>query len=415
MHLPSLLTVAGFATMVLGALENKKFRIMPLGASITNGAGSKSGNGYRRVLWQQLNRAGKNNIIQYIGSQKSGNMIRKQNEGHPGFFIANMTTVSKESIKDRPNVILIFVGTNDMTRPVDPKGAPERMGKLVDHLFKEAPDATILVAGITTSRKKEWADRIDQFAKDLVPVIDSRAKSGKHIALVDMSKLLDTKTDFHDDNHPNDSGFKKISNSWFKAIKAADGKGWIKDPVNVPGKKPFPTVKNTSKTEKNSTSHKDNKTEDKSKTETKSSNGTSTTTEASKKTQEQIDKESKEKTEKTTTSGPNGFTSTNKSESSSKSDEEKKKEEANKTTTVGADGKKTTTENQSKSESDQEKEAKKSSENSFKKGPNGETISSSSSSSSSSESNESSSSSSSSTTTVGKRSAKFRLMDAEEE
>lgn len=47
-------------------------RILPLGASITQGYQSADGNGYRRSLRQQLRHAGWE--VDMIGSQKSGAM-----------------------------------------------------------------------------------------------------------------------------------------------------------------------------------------------------------------------------------------------------------------------------------------------------------------------------------------------------
>ena len=58
-------------------------RIMPLGASITWGTSSTDGNGYREELRKHLaDDAGV--ALDFVGSQQSGTMTDRDNEGHPG-------------------------------------------------------------------------------------------------------------------------------------------------------------------------------------------------------------------------------------------------------------------------------------------------------------------------------------------
>jgi lysophospholipase L1-like esterase len=206
-------------------------------ASITAGYGSSDENGYRQHLWKHLEKG--NNSMAYIGSQTRGNMIHKHHEGHPGFKVASMLDVSKETVKQRPNVILLFVGTNDMDPNMgkDQDKAPGEMGDTIDGLVKACPDAAILVAQITTSTTPKMAENIAKYDEALVPIVKKRTDAGKHVYLVDMSKLLDIKTDFHDDRHPNDVGHKKLAAKWYEALNEVDGKGWIRDPVLVDGQK----------------------------------------------------------------------------------------------------------------------------------------------------------------------------------
>jgi hypothetical protein len=57
-------------------------KVMPLGASITWGTSSPDGNGYREALRRQL--ADDADVpIDLVGSQSSGTMADKDNEGHP--------------------------------------------------------------------------------------------------------------------------------------------------------------------------------------------------------------------------------------------------------------------------------------------------------------------------------------------
>jgi hypothetical protein len=105
-------------------------RIMPLGASITQGVGSSDGTGYRKLLRQQLRFEGFK--VNMVGSKQNGNMADsvsisfqqglyyhtdtmkpQDNQGHPGWTVSQ---VHEEWVKDnvkglKPNLVLINAGT----------------------------------------------------------------------------------------------------------------------------------------------------------------------------------------------------------------------------------------------------------------------------------------------------------------
>lgn len=59
-------------TIQIRAAQDFYLRIMPLGASITQGVGSSDGNGYRKLLRQQLRWKGWK--VNMVGSKQDGNM-----------------------------------------------------------------------------------------------------------------------------------------------------------------------------------------------------------------------------------------------------------------------------------------------------------------------------------------------------
>ncbi|KAG9242059.1 SGNH hydrolase-type esterase domain-containing protein [Calycina marina] len=402
----SLVTLGALSSVALGAIENKRMRMMPLGASITYGTGSSTGNGYRRDLLQKLT-AG-NNTVNFIGSQTSGNMTNNRNEGHPGLTIDQMLEVSKDSLTKLPNVILLLVGTNDILANKY-KTVPKRMGDTIDGLVKACPDATILVSQLTTSTNATIADRIEEFDTALVPIVKSRADAGKHIALVDMSKILDTKRDFHDNIHPNNAGYAKIADAWYNALETADSKGWIKDPIIAPGKQDDmkKTTTTTDSTHSESASASDHKDHDKnSKVNADGSSFSSNTdSEDRKSAAAAADSASKE----TTTTGPTGTTTSKNGHENSASASNSDSSEQSASTNISADGVKTTTKTEEEASAAAAAAASASSSSVNTVTPNGSRFEGSYSSDDSSSSS-SSDSTSSSTTTYGKRSAKFRLM-----
>ncbi|KAI9874170.1 MAG: hypothetical protein M1830_010104 [Pleopsidium flavum] len=221
--------IHGRAIIAGHSLTGKHLRILPLGASITNGFGSTDGNGYRLDLVKDL--AG--NTVKMIGSLKSGTMSNNENEGHGGAVINQVASYAKASLKKRPNVVLLHVGTNDMHSPTDRDTAPDRLGSLVDEIVAACPDAAVLVAEIIPAANADTESRIVKFNNAICGMVEQRAKAGKHVMAVDMSASLTTADLSPDGVHPGDKGYKKMADAWFAGLEKVNDLGWITDPVTV--------------------------------------------------------------------------------------------------------------------------------------------------------------------------------------
>ena len=347
------------------------------------------------------------NDVDFIGSQKSGNMTHNRNEGHPGFIISQMLDVSKESIKEHPNVILLFVGSNNMNKDSDADKAPADMEKTLDGLFKAEPNVTVLVSSLTTSKDEAAAKRIDKFAKDIIPVVKKVADTGKHVHLIDMTKLLDTKTDYKDGLHPNDDGFKKIADSWYKGLQEVEKRGWIMDPVPKNGT----TTTKTENTKTHDESESESNKEDHSNSNKINADGSKVHTSKDEESSQNAADESDTKIEKIVTIGPNG---TNKTESANTHDASNSgsEKETNETIEkIGANGTKEINIKNSEEAKAAEEEANSNRIKTSVVNPDGSTETISNSSEDSSSSSSHMTSSSEITTTISKRSAKFRLME----
>lgn len=111
-------TIISTAFVALSSIVSKRtvvapgtqLRILPLGASITVGFRSSDYNGYRQHLADRL--SGSN--VQYVGTIRAGTMKDNWNEGHSGYTIAQVQNSDAEALSERPNVILLHVGTNDL-------------------------------------------------------------------------------------------------------------------------------------------------------------------------------------------------------------------------------------------------------------------------------------------------------------
>lgn len=159
-------------------------------------------------------------------------MADNYNEGHNGATIDQIASFAGESLSQRPNVVLIHAGTNDMNLPLDPSGAPDRLGNLIDTVLATCPDALVLVAQIIPSGGATTEANIIQFNAAIPGVVNARAHKGYHVLTVDMFTRLTSPKDYADGLHPNDIGYTIMGNVWYEALGYADAVlNWITPPI----------------------------------------------------------------------------------------------------------------------------------------------------------------------------------------
>ncbi|KAF7367969.1 Lipolytic enzyme [Mycena sanguinolenta] len=202
-------------------------RLLPLGDSITYGLESTDGNGYRNALHNLLQPG---NTVDFIGSLKAGTMVDNDNEGHSGYTIAQIQSVSTNSLAlpARPNVVLLMAGTNDVFGG-SISTAPSRLSTLIDSIFSACPDTALIVATLTPLPSGQAA--VDTYNAAVTQLVAQRQAAGQHIVLASMSAIL--ASDLADGVHPNNAGYVKMANAWYPAIQQAAAKGWIGTPVKV--------------------------------------------------------------------------------------------------------------------------------------------------------------------------------------
>jgi lysophospholipase L1-like esterase len=170
--------------------------------------------------------------VQYIGSQRSGNMTDSFNEGHLGAIISQIAGFANQSLPQRPNLILLMAGTNDMIKDVDPANAPERLGSLLDEYLAACPDAVIITAQLTPATNATAEAFGDSFNAAIPGIVASRAGAGKKALTVDMRTYVNT-TELNDGLHPTDFGYSRMAVGWYGGIQQAVSMGWITPPVSV--------------------------------------------------------------------------------------------------------------------------------------------------------------------------------------
>jgi lysophospholipase L1-like esterase len=211
-------------------------KILPLGDSITAGAGAQPGDngGYRVELFTKAVADSKH--ITFVGSLTSGpstvsgQAFPKNHEGHIGWKIDQVSGIATtaQALKDMPQIVLLFIGTNDEGYASSAVGASDRLGQLIDKIVAALPNALLVVSSIypfpgckdTNYTPTQCADNVATYDSALPGVIQQRLAQGKHLLSVDMSTpptgALST-----DGVHPNDTvGYPWMGDTWYSAIKS---------------------------------------------------------------------------------------------------------------------------------------------------------------------------------------------------
>jgi hypothetical protein len=139
-----------------------------------------------------------------------------------------------ESLEQRPNVVLLHAGTNDLdTRSSiskegsDPMDAALRLGQLIDKIVEYCPDAVILVA-IPLSSCDGYKPKMPEF-RALVPgIVRQRRQDGEHVIAVDFSTF--DLNDLRDCLHPTNDGYSIMGDYWYDFLTQVPD-GWIEKPV----------------------------------------------------------------------------------------------------------------------------------------------------------------------------------------
>jgi lysophospholipase L1-like esterase len=224
-----LFLLVSFSTTANAAIaDGVALRIHPICDSITDGFQSSDGNGYRNALLGKLS----GNKVQYIGSSRAGSMSNNANDGYSGFEIDQISARIGPALSQRPNVVLLMAGTNDINNNDNPDGAPGRLGSLLDKIISACPDALIVLAKITPIASGGAQARAQAFNSAMDGVAQARIKDGHKIVVVDMqnSQTGLTASDLIDGLHPTDAGYAKMATVWYNGIASAASNGMITAP-----------------------------------------------------------------------------------------------------------------------------------------------------------------------------------------
>ena len=133
------------------------------------------------------------------------------------------------SLPERPNVVLLHAGTNDIG--VTP-GATQQLSHLVDKVLSVCPDAVVMVAAIIHREDPGADQKTAEYNTEVGNNVQSRRdKAGQHVYLVDQYAAILPGDDIIDGLHPSPAGYDKMAEVWRLAVQQVASMGWIRDPV----------------------------------------------------------------------------------------------------------------------------------------------------------------------------------------
>ncbi len=230
------ITLPALAVLALSGYvqaDDAATRIMPLGDSITRGwYGSSHDWGYRKPLYDFLTGAGYN--FDFVGIKNDGSFPDPSHEGRDGWqaneLLNGRTSVPAEGkladwlIADEPDVILLHIGTNDVSwNDINFNDVNEILDVIDEYEISSGRHITVVLALIINRRIDSPAVKranTTQFNIDVYNMAMNRIADGDDIIIVDMESVLsyDIGVDMADEVHPNDNGYIKMAAVWYDAL-----------------------------------------------------------------------------------------------------------------------------------------------------------------------------------------------------
>jgi lysophospholipase L1-like esterase len=209
---------------------------LPLGDSITQGAGSPApGGGYRVELFHQAVSHGQS--ITFVGSAASGptqvDMVPfpRAHEGHGGFTIEQISDLitTNDTIRTyKPDIVMLELGTNNVRSANDAGTAQipraiDALGSLVDKILASDSHLLVIVAQITPTQSDDSEARVRAYNAMIPALVQARAAAGKHVAMVDVFSRFVANPDyrtayFGSEVHPNGAGYVVLGDAWYSAV-----------------------------------------------------------------------------------------------------------------------------------------------------------------------------------------------------
>ncbi len=206
-------------------------KIMPLGDSITMGKNDSSNSdenymaGYRQKLYLDLSESGY--AVDFVGSQRSGSLVAPvfdiDHAGYPGYHASGgtsgdiLSSVFNELWINPAEVVLLHIGTNDVST-----GGQDvnEIRAILDEIDRYSPDTSVVLARIINrTDSPALAQATAQFNNEVEAMATERISYGDRILIVDQESALDYLTDMSLSGiHPNDNGYAKMADVWFKGL-----------------------------------------------------------------------------------------------------------------------------------------------------------------------------------------------------
>jgi lysophospholipase L1-like esterase len=216
-------------------------RIMPLGASVTFGVGSTTGDSYRKDLLGLLT-SQQGATVEYVGTETCGSdFAQNACQAKSGDVIAQIAAKAAVSVpRFQPNVVLVDMGTNNCNEGGTVPEAGANVTRTIRQIYADAPGATVVLATLLVNAVPAQEACRQTVNPQYESLAAQLASEGHRIVLVDMRSPpaplvgLTTK-DLNGTRHPSDGGYAKMAAIWQSGIVAAASKGFLVAPIALGG------------------------------------------------------------------------------------------------------------------------------------------------------------------------------------
>ena len=245
----------------------KTYKIMSIGDSITDGYGVDGS--YRKFLYNGL--AEKGIKVDMVGS-KGGNMTAEytdektgksfkydnDNTGYSGYAIQEYsgrsgileTLKSTDCLSEKPDIVILQIGTNDIIDNHELDKAGERLKGLIGYILENIPsDSALFVTTVPdvdpnrsgvydwfgnyrhsadwqtqyddNTAEKNIHKAVEKYNSDVQSVVEAIAKTDSRVHFADVnSAVTSVKEQLGDGVHPNNDGYKAMGEYWTNVISA---------------------------------------------------------------------------------------------------------------------------------------------------------------------------------------------------
>lgn len=203
---------------------------MPLGDSLTQG--SREYGSYRRHLWRQLE-AARYGVV-FVGRERAYHPnaapepdFNPHHEGHWGWRSAQVAQqIHAWSRLNRPDIVLLWLGTNDAFAAIPPEATIAGLAAIVDALPYDDTAPDILVglvppvdeSAIEARPASPINPRIDRLNAAIAAFVEERVAGGAPLHLVDLHTDFDPAADTYDGVHFTAEACEVIAARWFDAL-----------------------------------------------------------------------------------------------------------------------------------------------------------------------------------------------------
>ena len=120
--------------------------------------------------------------MDFVGSQDSGprSLPDREHEGHPGWRIDQIAgSMAPWLLRERPDIVLLLIGTNDVVQGYALDAAPRRLGTLLDLIAATLPGCRVVVASIPPLADPEYRSGAWGYNAALADVVAARGRASR--------------------------------------------------------------------------------------------------------------------------------------------------------------------------------------------------------------------------------------------